>query len=101
MRPKHSRSITFALPLLALPLLLASREASALPQFQLSSGTTRCGQCHYAPAGTGLISAWGRDEAGDTISRGGDGSFLHGLWAPPSWLALGGDLRLVALNNDS
>jgi hypothetical protein len=97
----HSRIVSLVVPLLALPLLLASREASALPQFQLSSGTTRCGQCHYAPAGTGLISNWGRDESADTISRGGDGSFLHGLWAPPSWLALGGDLRLVSLYSNT
>jgi hypothetical protein len=101
MRPTHFRTVTVALFLFALPLLLASREASALPQFQLTSGTNKCGQCHYAPAGTGLISSWGRDESADTISRGGDGSFLHGLWAPPSWLALGGDLRLVSLRNDS
>ena len=82
-------------------VLLAPTPASAFPQFQFSSGTTRCGQCHYAPAGTGLISAWGRDESADTISRGGDGAFLHGLWAPPSWLALGGDLRLVSMANST
>jgi hypothetical protein len=80
-------------------LLLASREAAAYPQFQFSSGTTRCGQCHFAPAGTGLINEWGRGEAGDTISRGGDGAFLHGLWTPPSWVALGGDFRLASLAN--
>ena len=86
--------------LLALALLLlAPREAAAYPQFQFSSGTNRCGQCHYAPAGTGLINDWGRSEAGDTISRGGDGAFLHGLWTPPSWVAIGGDLRLVSLAN--
>jgi hypothetical protein len=101
MRPTYLRHALFAFSLFALPLLLASRPASALPQFQLTSGTNRCGQCHYAPAGTGLISAWGRDESADTISRGGDGSFLHGLWAPPSWLALGGDVRLVSLMSNT
>ena len=83
-----------------LVLLSSAREARAYPQFQFSSGTTRCGQCHYSPSGGTLISSWGRDEAGDTISLGGDGSFLHGLWAPPSWLALGADLRVAALRND-
>ena len=74
----------------------------AYPQFQFSSGTNRCSQCHYSPAGGGLITSWGRDESGDTISLGGDGAFLHGLWAPPSWLALGADFRLAApLVNDS
>jgi hypothetical protein len=81
-------------------LFASAREARAYPQFQFSSGTTRCGQCHYSPSGGTLISSWGRDEAGDTISLGGDGSFLHGLWAPPEWLSLGLDVRLAALRND-
>src|SRR5690348_18271787 len=75
---------------------LLSGRAWAYPQFQFSSGTTRCSQCHYSPAGGGLITSWGRDESGDTISLGGDGAFLHGLWQPPSWLALGADIRVVA-----
>lgn len=70
--------------------------ARAYPQFQFTSGTTRCSQCHYSPDGGGLITSWGRDESGDTISLGGDGAFLHGLWQPPSWLALGADIRVVA-----
>jgi hypothetical protein len=81
--------------------LLSARRAEAYPQFQFSSGTNRCGQCHYSPAGTGLITSWGRDESGDTLSRGGDGRFLHGAWTPPSWLALGGDVRLVSMVNNS
>jgi hypothetical protein len=85
---------------LGMVLLAWSREAAAYPQFQFSSGTTRCGQCHYSPSGGTLITSWGRDEAGDTISLGGDGSFLHGLWSPPSWLALGLDLRAAALYNN-
>ena len=95
-----ARLLTGALATLAL-CMVAPRSASAFPQFQFSSGTTRCGQCHYAPAGTGLLSAWGRDESADTISRGGDGAFLHGLWTPPSWLALGGDVRLASLANST
>jgi hypothetical protein len=87
-----------ALPVLASLLLiaLASRRANAYPQFQFSSGTNRCSQCHYSPAGGGLITSWGRDESGDTLSLGGNGGFLHGAWSPPSWLALGADLRLAA-----
>lgn len=80
-------------------LLFTARSAQAYPQFQFSSGTSRCAQCHYSPAGYGLLTSWGRDESGDTISRGGDGAFLHGIWTPPDWLALGGDLRLAALRN--
>lgn len=67
--------------------------AEAYPQFQLSMGVDRCTTCHFSPAGGGLINDYGRNEAGDTISRGGDGRFLHGLWESPSWLQLGGDYR--------
>ena len=76
-------------------LLAAAGRADAYPQFQFSSGTNRCSQCHYSPAGGGLITQWGRDESGDTISLGGDGGLLHGAWSPPSWLALGADIRLA------
>ena len=30
-----------------------ARAASAYPQFQFSSGTNKCGQCHYVPSGGG------------------------------------------------
>ena len=82
-------------------LILLSGRAFAYPQFQFSSGTGRCSQCHYDPAGGGLITSWGRDESGDTISLGGDGSFLHGAWTQPSWLSLGADVRLAVLENNS
>jgi hypothetical protein len=84
----------------ALAVALAPSVAAAYPQFQFQTGAVRCNQCHYAPAGGGLINGYGRMEAGDTISLAGDGSFLHGLWTPPSWLALGGDVRLAGLLND-
>jgi hypothetical protein len=94
------RSSIIVAGICGLALLASANEARAYPQFQFSSGTTRCGQCHYSPSGGTLISSWGRDESGDTLSLGGDGSFLHGLWSPPSWLALGADLRLAALSSD-
>ncbi len=79
---------------LSLLILVAlATPAYAYPQFQLAMGVDRCTACHYSPAGGGLINDYGRNEAGDTISRGGDGRFLHGLWEPPSWLLLGLDLR--------
>lgn len=75
--------------------------ADAYPQFQLSTGAARCNQCHYAPAGTGLINAYGRSESEDTLSgEGWNGGFLHGLITPPSWLGLGGDLRGATVVND-
>ncbi|HVV49310.1 MAG TPA: hypothetical protein VHO06_06615 [Polyangia bacterium] len=90
------RRLLFCSLAAALLLVASGRRAAAYPQFQFSSGTTRCSQCHFDPAGGGLITSWGRDEAGDTISLGGDGAFLHGLWQPPSWLALGADVRVAA-----
>ncbi len=75
-------------------LLGGARAAQAYPQWQLSTGAARCNQCHYAPAGGGLINNFGRDAAGEDLSTyGGNGAFLHGAVELPSWLALGADLR--------
>ncbi len=74
-------------------VLVATGDVAAYPQFQLSTGSERCQRCHLSPAGGGLLNDYGRSEAGDTISGRGDGSLLHGVWSPPGWLALGGDLR--------
>src|SRR5262249_22256706 len=80
-----------------LVILLAPLAALAYPQFQLSTGNVRCNQCHFAPAGGGLLNSYGRSESADTISNGGNGGFLHGAVNLPSWLALGGDFRVAGL----
>ena len=77
-------------------VLFAASRADAYPQFQLSTAADRCIACHFSPAGGGLINDYGREEAGSTISRGGDGRFAHGAWTPPEWLQLGVDLRGAA-----
>jgi len=80
---------------------IASRSAEAYPQFQFSSGNERCFDCHFAPAGGGLINEWGRYQAGNTLSTfGGNGGFLHGLWTPPNWFAIGGDFRSAFIRSD-
>jgi hypothetical protein len=85
---------------LALLALIEGR-AEAYPQWQLSTGATRCSQCHYAPGGGGLITSYGRDAAGDELSTfQTDGNFLHGAVRLPSWLAVGGDLRGAFVSND-
>ncbi len=76
-------------------VLLAARTVGAYPQFQLSQ-SERCSSCHFSPAGGGLLNDYGRAEAGETISRGGDGRFLYGVWEPPSWVRLGVDLRTAS-----
>lgn len=84
--------------LTALVMLAAlARVADAYPQFQLTTGAATCQACHVSPGGGGLLNDYGRDEAGSTISPRGDGRLLHGLWQPPQWLALGGDLRSAFL----
>jgi hypothetical protein len=73
-----------------------ARTVNAYPQFQLSTGASRCSQCHVSPAGGGLLNSHGRDSLTETIARAGDGAFLHGTWEPPAWLVLGGDFRGAA-----
>ena len=80
--------------LCALAITAWPRAARAYPQWQFSSGVSRCDQCHYAPAGGGLLNAFGRDAAGEDLSTfGGNGALLHGAARLPSWLALGAELR--------
>lgn len=80
-------------------LLVFDSRASAYPEFLLSTGATRCSECHFSPTGGGLLNDYGRDEAASTISADGDGRFMHGVLDLPKPLALGADLRLAALAN--
>jgi hypothetical protein len=79
----------------------APRAAHAYPQWQFSSGTSRCNQCHFAPAGGSLITNYARDAVGEDLSSWqGNGGFAFGLDLP-SWLALGVDLRGAYLRHDA
>jgi hypothetical protein len=101
-------SIPTVLMVRTIPLLLAlillgigARAAHAYPQWQFVSGATRCNQCHYGPAGGGLITGYGRDAAGEELSTfEGSGEVLHGAVELPSWLSLGFDGRLAVLSHD-
>lgn len=80
---------------------LWARAAAAYPQWQFSSGSPRCNQCHFAPDGGGLLNGFGRDAAGEEISTfGGNGAFLHGAVTLPSWVSLGGDFRGALVTED-
>ena len=82
-------------------VLLAPAPAAAYPQWQFTSGATRCNQCHYAPGGGGLITGYGRDASGEELATWeGDGAFLHGKVSLPSRLAIGGDLRAAVMAKD-
>ncbi len=80
--------------LIAMAIVLRAAPAAAYPQWQLSTGAERCNQCHYDPAGGGLLTSYGREAAGEDLATfGGNGALLHGLGTLPPWLALGADLR--------
>lgn len=81
---------------------LAPKAAHAYPQWQFTSGTSRCNQCHFAPAGGSLITNYARDAVGEDLSTlQGNGGFLHGAVDLPNWLALGADLRGAFLRQDN
>ena len=85
----------------AMLLLLTSSVAQAYPQFQFTTGNSRCNLCHYAPSGGGLLTSYGRDESADTISTwGGDGRWLYGVYEEPQWVQLGLDMRGALLLKD-
>jgi len=74
--------------------LLAARSAQAFPQWQFSAGAPRCDQCHFAPAGGGLLTGYGQDAAGEELATfGGTGALLHGAVKLPAALGVGGDFR--------
>jgi len=82
------------------PLLFAD-QASAFPQWQLTSGSARCNQCHYAPAGGGPLNGFGRDAAGDQLSTfESNGDLLYGAISLPTWLSLAGDFRGAFVAHD-
>jgi hypothetical protein len=81
---------------------LAPKAAQAYPQWQFSSGTSRCNQCHFAPAGGSLITNYARDAVGEDLSTAqGNGGLLFGAVDLPGWLALGADLRGAILRQDN
>jgi hypothetical protein len=93
----------FRVVLPALLLVCAAPSlVQAYPQWQFSSGTSRCSQCHFSPVGGGLINDYGRTAAGDDLSTfKGSGEFLHGAIELPKWLALGADFRGAILRHDN
>ena len=88
---------------LALFSSVGAERAEAYPQWQFISGTSRCNQCHFNPAGGGLIRGYGRDAVADDLAtfEDGDGDFMFGAIELPDRVALGGDFRVAGLLNNS
>jgi len=87
---------------LAVFTVLTPSRAEAYPQWQFTSGTSRCSQCHFSPGGGGLLKEYGRDAtAWDLSTWEGDPTFLHGAVELPEWLQLQGDLRIAAVTRDN
>lgn len=75
--------------------VLAARDAHAYPQFQLSRDQT-CTACHFSPSGGGLLTENGLATA-EAISQFGTApEFVTSALTPPSWLVLGGDVRMAS-----
>jgi hypothetical protein len=98
--PRLAHALRVLAALLTVLVLFAPARASAYP-WMIRHGYTGCAPCHTDPSGAGPLTTYGR-MIGDTVlsapmdkpaddSRRGD--FLFGAVEPPSWLALGGDVR--------
>lgn len=83
--------------------LVISSSIDAFPELT-RHGYTQCTTCHISPNGGGVLTPYGRalsEEILSTWSREGEGKFLYGAVTSPEWLALGGDLRVLQLWQDS
>ncbi|MDB4953951.1 MAG: hypothetical protein JWO36_1520 [Myxococcales bacterium] len=84
--------VVLQLALVAVLVALASGDASAYPQFQLSRDQT-CTGCHISPAGGGLLTENGMAVAEATSQYGTSPEFMYGALKPNDAFAFGGDFR--------
>jgi hypothetical protein len=62
-------------------------------------GYANCTTCHFNVAGGGLLTPYGRQLSRELLSTWGsekEAEFAYGALPEPAWLALGGDISLVA-----
>jgi hypothetical protein len=88
-------------------LLFVARPAQAYP-WMIREHYTACSACHYDPSGAGPITPYARvvsDVAMRMNGQSGQGDdvpaasgFLFGAVHTPSWLELGGDVRVMSLS---
>jgi hypothetical protein len=86
---------TFAALVAVVTLALFSGTAHAYPQFQMSRDQT-CTGCHISPAGGGLLTENGLATAEGISQWGTAPEFFYGKVSTPSWLVLGGDVRVAS-----
>ena len=85
--------------MILLLLFLFSGVASAYPE-NIRHGYPSCTGCHVSPVGGGTLTPYGRGSSEAFISTWSvehEGDFGYGALALPAGLALGGDLRGVAI----
>src|SRR5438046_2574904 len=85
----------------AAAVLLAPRRAEAYA-WMIGRGFAGCATCHADPTGGGLLNAFGREEAADSLRShyGQDPPPVAanlGLLDNPDWLLTGGSFRYLAL----
>ena len=93
----RTRAISVRTVLLVAAMLAPSRLA-AFPG-SVRWGYGNCNTCHYNVAGGGLLNRYGRQLSKELLSTwGGDkeAQFAYGALSAPAWLALGGDVSLIA-----
>lgn len=99
------RRVIHALAALCAVLLL-SLQAHAYP-WLLRHEYVQCSACHHDPSGAGPTTQYGRDAGREAVYMGGaegdstTSNFLYGAVKTPSWLELGGDVRLMSLSSKS
>ena len=74
-----------------------SGTAHAFPEM-VREGYPNCITCHVSPNGGGVLTDYGRQISADLLSTWaakGESDFLYGAVKPPSWLNVGGDVRVL------
>jgi hypothetical protein len=87
--------------LLSLVIVVASARAALAFPGSVRWGYANCATCHYNVAGGGILTPYGRQLSRELLSTWSgkrEPEFAYGRRSLPSWLALGGDVELLALS---
>lgn len=87
--------------LLSLVFVVASAQAALAFPGSVRWGYANCSTCHYNVAGGGILTPYGRQLSRELLSTWSgkrEPEFAYAARSLPSWLALGGDVELLALS---